>query len=341
MSFFLMIAKRIGWILPVGLGVVTLTFFIARVFGGDPVEQYLPADADEQLRATVRASLGLDRSMAEQYVSFVIGLFRGDLGTSFTTGRPVMGDLIQRLPATVELAIWGLVIGVFLGVVLGVIAAVNRDRFPDFLIRGVTVGGMSLPSFWIGLVLIFIFAVTIGSLPGPVGRLPIGVSAPEYVTGLLVVDSIIAGDGAKLTQSIRHLVLPATTLALAVLAPIARVTRNSMVEALSSEYIRTAYATGHGKARVWFVYALRNALLPVITIFGEVLAFTLGGAVLIEAVFGWPGIGKYALQAIQTADFGALQGIVLYSALLYVVAYLLIDVLYLSADPRTRIGVKA
>lgn len=327
---------RALWVIPVALGVVTVTFFVSRVLGGDPTELFLPPNADAALREEIRASLGLDESIPAQYVTFLGGLVQGDLGESITTGNSVMSDLGDRLPATAELGLVGLGIGLFVGIPLGVFAAVNRDRWPDFLIRGLTLGGMALPSFWLGLIFIWVFFVILQWLPGPVGRLPIGASPPEHVTGLFTIDSILAGDSAALRESIRHLVLPGVTLGLVTLAPIARVTRASMVEALQSDYVRTAVATGASRRQVWFRYALRNALLPVVTMVGGVIGFIFSGAVLIEAVFGWPGLGQYALEAISRSDFAALQGFVLYAALLYVLAYLLIDLLYLLIDPRTR-----
>lgn len=327
---------RIFWIVPVTLGVVTLTFFVARVLAGDPTDLYVPPQADEAFRETIRAQLGLDRPLAEQYVQFLGGAVTGDLGVSATTGRPVTSDLFDRLPATIELALYALVISVIVGVALGVVAAVYRDRLPDFGMRGFSLLGMSLPSFWLGLVLIFLFFVTWSILPGPVGRLPIGTAAPDRVTGLLTIDALLAGDLGLWWESVRHLILPTVTLSMVSMAPIARVTRAEMVEALNSEYTRTAVANGLDRRTINFRYALRNALLPVITMIGGVIGFLLSGAVLVEAVFGWPGIGSYALDAISRNDFAALQGFVIWSALLYVVTFLVVDLLYLAADPRTR-----
>jgi len=327
---------RVAWVVPVALGVVTVTFFVSRVLSGDPSELFMPSDADQQLRDQIRASMGLDASLPVQYWTFLVDLLHGDLGTSFTTGQPVAADLSDRLPATLELGLVGVLIGLGVGIPLGVLAAIRRDGWPDFLIRGVTVGGMALPSFWLGLILILLFSVTLDVLPGPVGRLPIGTPEPDRVTGFLLVDSLLAGDPGLFGQACLHLVLPAVTLGVLILAPVARVTRTAMVEALQSDYVRTAVAMGTGKARVWFRCALRNALLPVVTMSGGVIGFAFSGAVLIEAVFGWPGVGQYALSAISRADYPALQGFVMYAALLYVLVYLAVDLLYLVVDPRTR-----
>ncbi len=331
-----MILRRVFWIIPVAFGVVTITFFMARVFSGDPTELYTPPEATDALRAQIRAQLGLADPLPVQFLHYLSDLLHFDLGMSFTTGRSVGADLWDRLPATLELGLVGLVLGIAAGVPLGVLAAVNRERWPDFLVRGVTLGGMALPQFWIGLVLIWIFFVSLGWLPGPVGRLPIGISAPPRVTGFLLIDSLLAGDLHVWWLAAQQLVLPGLTLGLSTLAPIARVTRASMVEAMQSDYIRTAIAMGHGRAALWFRYGLRNALLPVVTLIGGVAGHVLGGAVLLESIFGWPGLGQYALQAIERSDFAALQGFVIYASLLYVLAFLAVDVLYMVIDPRMR-----
>lgn len=331
-----MVVRRLLWSVPVAWGVVTITFFLSRVVTGDPTELYAPPEADAQQRAAIRAEMGLADPLPVQYLRYLGDLVRGDLGHSFTTGRPVIEDLADRLPATLELGVLGLLLGLLIGVPLGVVAAVNRERWPDFLVRGVTVSGLALPQFWIGLVLLWVFAVTLGWFPGPVGRLPIGVEAPPHVTGFLLLDTLLAGDMGKLGQAAAALALPVATFTISTLAPMARVSRAAMVEAMESDYIRTAVAMGHPRRVVWFRYGLRNALLPVVTMVGGAMGFMLGGAVLLETVFGWPGLGQYALQALERSDFAALQGFVLYASLLYVAAYLLVDLAYLAIDPRTR-----
>lgn len=336
MPMALMILRRLLWILPVALGVVTITFFAARVFNGDPTELYAPPEATDELRAQIRATLGLADPLPVQYGRYLLELLRLDLGRSFSTGNDVLADLSSRLPATLELGLAGLSFGMIMGIPLGVVAAVNRERWPDFLVRGVTLTGMSLPQFWIGLVLLAIFFVELRWLPGPVGRLPVGMSPPPVVTGFMLVDTLLAGDTAKFWLALKHLVLPSLTLGFSSLAPIARVTRSSMVEALQSDYVRTAFAMGHSKLVVWFRYSLRNALLPVVTLIGGMAGHIFSGAILLESIFGWPGLGHYALQAIQQSDFAALQGFVIYASLLYVIAFLAVDLLYVLIDPRMR-----
>lgn len=331
-----MILKRLFWILPVALGVVTITFFAARVYNGDPTELYAPPEATDELRAQIRASLGLADPLFVQYLRYLKDLLTLNFGVSFSTGNDVLSDLTSRLPATLEIGIVGLGIGALLGVPLGVIAAVNRERWPDFLVRGVTLSGMSLPQFWIGLVLLSVFFVQLHWLPGPVGRLPVEVTPPPVVTGFLLIDTLVARDTAMFWQALAHLVLPGLTLGFSSLAPIARATRSAMVEALQSDYIRTAFAMGHPTVAVWFRYSLRNALLPVVTLIGGMAGHIFGGAILLESIFGWPGLGHYALPSIQQSDFAALQGFVIYASLLYVLVYLAVDVLYLFIDPRMR-----
>lgn len=331
-----LILQRLLWALPVALGVVTITFITARLFGGDPTELFAPPEATDELRAQIRERLGLADPIWLQYLRYLADVARFDLGISFTTNQAVATDLTERLPATLELGLTGLGLGALIGIPLGVFAAVKREQVPDFLVRGLTLTGMALPQFWIGLVLIWIFFVTLGWFPGPVGRLPIEVQPPAPITGFMLVDLALLRDWASWRLALWHLILPATTLAIATMAPIARVTRASMVEALQSDYIRTAVAMGCGNRVLWFRYALRNALLSVITLIGVLAGNVFGGAVLLESIFGWPGLGQYALHAIEGSDFAALQGFVIYAALLYVATFLLVDILYIVIDPRMR-----
>ena len=331
-----MMLRRLLWVLPVAFGVVTLTFFMARVFNGDPTELYAPPEATDALRAQIRARLGLADPLPVQYVHYLGNLVHFDFGVSFNTGQSVAADLSDRLPATLELGFVGLALGIAIGIPAGVLAAVNRERWPDFALRGFTLSGMALPQFWIGLVLIWIFFVSLHWLPGPVGRLPIGVALPPKVTGFLLIDSLLAGRPDLWGLALRQLALPAITLGISTAAPIARVTRAAMVEAMQSDYIRTAVAMGHGPRAIWFRYSLRNALLPVVTLIGGIAGHIFAGAVLLESIFAWPGLGQYALQAIERSDFAALQGFVIYASLLYVLAFLAVDLLYMLVDPRIR-----
>jgi peptide/nickel transport system permease protein len=336
MQLYRLLAIRLVLIVPVVLGVVTLTFFVSRVLAADPVELFLPPQADEQLRREIRASLGLDKPIVEQYAIYLDGMLHFDLGRSILTGRPVLHDLADRLPATLELAALALIMAVVIGVPLGVVAAVDRDGPADFIIRGITLLGMALPAFWLGLILIYFLFVKLAWLPGPVGRFPIGAEPPPDVTGLYTIDSLLVGNFSDFWTALRHLFLPAVTLGFVTMAPIARVARASMVEALQSEYIRTSHAMGIPTLTINFRYALKNAMLPVVTMIGSTVGFLFGGAVLVESVFNWPGMGQYALTAIRQSDFAALQGFVIWAAIAYVLAFLAVDLLYLVIDPRTR-----
>lgn len=330
--------RRILWALPVAFGVVTLTFFLGRILGGNPVETFLPPDADDELRARAMEQFGLDDSLGQQFLTFLSGVLHGDLGDSFTTGRPVVTDLIDRLPATFELAMLGVLFAFAVGIPLGVLAAVYREKGVDFFSRTVTLLAMAVPSFWLGIVLIMVFFVELQVLPGPVGRLPVGEQGPPQVTGLLLVDTLLAGQPSLWGTAFLHLLLPAFTVGVSALGPIARVTRSAMVEALQSDYVRTAVSVGHAPRTVYFRYALKNALLPIVTLAGSTIGYAFGGSILVEAVFGWPGVGQYALTAVSGSDFPALQGFVLFSALLYVAAFLVVDLLYMRIDPRTKVA---
>jgi peptide/nickel transport system permease protein len=334
-TLLLRIASRVLWTVPVALGVVTVTFFIARVVAGNPAALLLPPGASQAVRNQFAARLGLNKPLLDQYWIYLKALVHGNLGTSITTNRSVASDLWQRFPATAELALISLVIAIVGGVAIGVLAARYKDRWPDYVVRVFSLTGLSLSQFWFGLLLIWLFFVKWHILPGPDGRLPIGVNAPPKVTGFYLIDSLLAGQLHVFWESLRQLILPVITLSFVALAPVARVTRTAMVEAMQSDFIRTAVAMGHGPRKVYY-YALRNALLPVVTLIGGIVGFLLSGAILIEVVYDWPGIGQYALQSIQGADFPAIQGFVIYAAVLVVLAYLVVDVLYYVIDPRTR-----
>jgi ABC-type dipeptide/oligopeptide/nickel transport system permease component len=330
------IAVRVGGSLGVILGVVTLTFVLARIVSPDPTNLYVSPQADLQTRAAIRHNLGLDKSLLAQYWQFLTDLVRGRLGTSFSTGQSVTSDLMSRLPATFELATYAVVGGTALGFVVGIVAAVLRGGLIDKALRVLTVGGLAMPQFWIGLMLLWIFFVKLGISPGPIGRLPIGLDPPPRITSFVVVDSLLTGRFELARHAAAQIALPVITLGLAVFAPIARTVRSAMIEALRADYIRTAIAMNIPKRSIYFSYAFKNVLLPVLTMLAGVIGFAFSGAVLVEGIFAWPGVGQYALDAIQQSDFPAIQGFVLYAAILYVVIYLILDLAYASIDPRVR-----
>jgi ABC-type dipeptide/oligopeptide/nickel transport system permease component len=317
-------------------GVVTLTFLLTRVFTADPSDLLSPPNASAADRAAVRVRLGLNDPLPVQYLRYLGDLVHGNLGTSYLTGRPVTADLMTRLPATAELATYALVLGILGGVTAGVLAAVFQGSLFDRLLRLVTSAGLALPQFWVALMLLWVFFVKFNVLPGPTGRLPIGMDPPPTITGFYLVDSVLSGDLADFWPALAQLCLPVFALSCGVWSPLARGARSAMILALKADYVRTARALGLSRRRTWFVYALRNALLPVITMLAGTVAWAFSGSVLLEGAFGWPGAGHYALSALEGSDFPAVQGFVLYAAILYVIVYQLLDLAYSLADPRIR-----
>jgi len=329
-----MVLLRIAQAVPVVVGVVVISFILTRALPGDPAVYFAGAAADETSIAEVRKSLGLDKSMPEQFLVYVKNLSVGDLGQSISTGQPVASDLASRLPASLELTLTALILSCLIAIPLGVLAATNPGSPVDHLCRVLVTAGVSLPTFFTGIVLIYVFYYLLGVAPSPLGRLDFIYIEPDHVTGFYLVDSALAGDFETWLGALKQLILPAVTLALFTLAPLARMTRAAMLGALSSDYIRTARAAGLARRTVRYRYAFRNALLPVVTILGMVFSFTLGANVLVEKVFAWPGIGSYAVEALVVSDYAAVQGFVLAMALLFVLLNLVIDLLYTTIDPR-------
>lgn len=332
-----MIARRLLLALPGIAGVIVATFLLNRALPGDPAAYFAGPAATQQAVEEIRVSLGLDRSLPEQFILYMRDLARGDLGRSLTTGQPVLADLLARLPASLELTLLGLSLALLIALPLGILSATRPGSWIDHLARILTTAGVSLPIFFTGLVLVYVFYFLLGWAPAPIGRLDAFSSPPKTVTGFFLVDSMLAHDPALFWAVLRQLTLPAATLGVFAMAPIARMTRAAMLGVLSSDFIRTARASGLSPGTVLFVYALRNALLPVITTLGMIFSFLLGANVLVEKVFAWPGVGSYALESLIASDYAPVQGFVLAMALLYVLLNLFIDLLYGLIDPRVRI----
>ncbi len=328
------IGIRVAHAIPVILGVVVVSFLLTRALPGDPAVYFAGAAADEQSIAEVRSALGLDKPMAEQFLLYAGDVLSGDLGSSLSTGQPVLQDLASRLPASLELTLTALLLSCGIAIPLGVLAATRPGSAVDHLCRLFVTAGVSLPTFFTGVVLIYVFYYLLGIAPAPLGRLDFIYIEPDRVTGFYLIDAAIAGDWETWLGALKQLVLPAATLALFTLAPLARMTRAAMLGALSSDYIRTARAAGLTEDKVLFAYAFRNAMLPVVTTLGMVFSFTLGANVLVEKVFAWPGIGSYAVEALVVSDYAAVQGFVLAMALLFVALNLVIDLTYTLIDPR-------
>ena len=331
------ILRRLLAALPSLAGVVVVTFLLTRAIPGDPAAYFAGASATTEAVEQIRQQLGLDRPLLEQFFRYVADLARGDLGLSLTTGQPVLQELMARLPASLELVLLALLLACAVAIPLGVAAATRPGSWIDQLARLVTTAGVSLPTFFTGLLLAYVFYFLLGWAPSPLGRLDPMFSPPPTVTGLYLVDAALAGDRALWWAAAKQLVLPVLTMAIFVLAPIARMTRASMLAVLSSDFVRTARASGLSRGTVLVRYALRNALLPVVTTLGMVFGFMIGSSVVIEKVFGWPGVGSYAIDALTASDYAPVQGFVLAMGILFVLLNLLIDVLYVVIDPRVKI----
>jgi peptide/nickel transport system permease protein len=331
---WLPILWRLVQTIPVVIGVVIISFLLTRALPGDPAVQFAGQMATAESIEQVRVALGLDKSLPQQFLIYCKALLQGDLGQSIATGRPVLTDLATRLPASLELTLTALVLSCLIAIPLGVLAAVRQGSWIDHLCRVLVTAGVSLPTFFTGILLIYIFYYLLGWAPSPLGRLDFVYFDPPRVTGFFLIDSLLDGDLRTFNGAAKQLALPAITLSLFTLAPIARMTRAAMLTALSSDYIRTARAAGLTPRKVLYGYAFRNALLPVVTTLGMVFSFVLGANVLVEKVFAWPGIGSYAVEALVQSDYAAVQGFVLAMALLFVLINLIIDLSYTLIDPR-------
>src|SRR5580700_10933928 len=331
------IAKRTVTVIPTLIGVIIVTFLLTRVLPGDPAVYFAGPAATPESIADIRKSLGLDQPLPVQFLHYVNDLAHGNLGNSLATGQPVVSEIVSRLPASAELTLFGLIISIVIAIPLGILAAVKQGSWIDHTCRVVATAGVSLPVFFTGLLLVYVFYYLLGWAPAPLGRLDVFFTAPPQVTGFYLIDSLIAGDPETFVAALKQLILPALTLAIFSLAPIARMTRAAMLAVLSSDFVRTARASGLSSFTVIVTYAFRNAMLSVITTLSMVFSFLLGANVLVEKVFAWPGIGSYAVEALLASDFAPVQGFVLTMAVMYVALNLMIDVLYGLIDPRVRL----
>lgn len=332
-----LIGKRLLGALPNLVGVMVISFLLTRALPGDPAAYFAGGAATQEAVEQVRKTLGLDRPLPEQFLRYVGDIARGDFGTSLTTGQPVLQELMARLPASLEMVLLALLLSCAVAIPLGVMAATRPGSWIDQLCRLVTTMGVSLPTFFTGLLLAYVFYFLLGWAPAPLGRLDPVFSPPPAVTGLYLIDAALARDPSLWWASLRQLILPVLTMAVFVLAPIARMTRASMLQVLSADFVRTARASGLSSATVLVRYALRNALLPVVTTLGMVFGFMLGSSVVVEKVFGWPGVGSYAIDALTASDYAPVQGFVLAMGVLFVLLNLLVDLLYTLIDPRVSL----
>src|SRR5881394_3495881 len=332
-----MFLKRMLIAVPSLIVVVIVTFLLTRALPGDPAAYFAGPAASQEAIEQIRVKLGLDKPLIVQFGNYVNDLAHGDLGNSLTTGQPVGKEIKSRLPASAELTLLGLIVSMLVAVPLGILAATKPGSLIDHACRVVATAGVSLPVFFTGLILVYVFYYLLGWSPAPLGRLDVFYSAPPKVTGLYLIDATIAHDWDVFVASLKQLILPALSMGIFSLAPIARMTRASMLAVLASDFVRTARASGLTPLTVIVTYAFRNAMLPVVTTLGMVFSFLLGANVLVEKVFAWPGIGSFAIEALVASDFAPLQGFVLTMAVMYVALNLIIDLLYGVIDPRVRV----
>jgi ABC-type dipeptide/oligopeptide/nickel transport system permease component len=331
------IARRLVGTLPSLFGVVVVTFLLSHALPGDPAAYFAGPAANADSIASVRASLGLDRPLPVQFWQYVVDLLHGNLGNSLTTGQPVLMDLAQRLPASLELSAFAIILAVGVAVPLGVWSATKVNGPVDHVSRILVTVSAAFPTFFVGLLLVYVFYYLLDWAPEPVGRLnEINYSPPPTITGAYTVDALLARDWGVFRAALAQLTLPAISLGLFAMAPLARITRAAMLEALGSDFVRTARANGLPATKIIFTYAFRNALLPITSVLGMVFSFLMGSNVLIEQVFGWQGVGAYAVSAVLASDYAAVQGFVLMMAILYVLLNLAVDVAVTIIDPRVR-----
>jgi peptide/nickel transport system permease protein len=330
-------AKRLLGAIPSLMGVVVVTFLLSHALPGDPAVLFAGPAANADSVAQVRAHLGLDRSLLAQFLGYVGDMAQGNLGQSLTTGQPVLTDLVQRLPASLELTAAAILFAVAVAVPLGVLAATREGSLADHLCRSTVTVAAAFPTFFVALLLVYVFYYLLRIAPEPLGRLnDVYLEAPPALTGFYLIDAAVAGEWTTFRGALSQMALPAVSLGLFALAPIARITRASLLAALGSDFVRTARACGLTRRKVLVTYAMRNAALPVVNVLGMVFSFVLGANVLIEDVFGWPGVGAYAVKAVIQSDYAAVQGFILMMATLYILLNLLVDLLSIAADPRVR-----
>lgn len=329
------ILRRLLLLIPVIIGLTIIMFAIARVLPGDPVGLAAGPNATPAEIEALAREYGLDQPIWTQYLNYVAGLAHGDLGTSLLTRRPVAADIAAYLPATLELVIAAMAIAVVVGIPLGLVTAVWRNRWPDYLSQVGAIGAISMPRFFLGLLLQLCFAMWLMWLPLG-GRFPIIMIPPPKVTGFLTVDLLIAGDFKAFWTALRYLALPAIAMSLSPLATIMRMMRASTIEVMGQDYVTTARALGLPRGKIMLKYVARNAISATLTVIGLYFGWLLGGTVLVETVFDWPGLGLYATKAIISQDMMPVIGVALVIGLLFVLANLVIDLLYGVINPKVR-----
>lgn len=338
MQLALYVLRRLLLLIPLLFGVTLIVFILTRVvIAGSPVDRMVPPMASAEERERIADQYGLNDPILVQYGAYIRDILSGDLGTSFNTSRSVRSDLADFFPATFELTTYAMIVAFLIGVPLGVLAALRRDTWVDHLSRFLSVFGVAMPVFWLSLIAIYFLFYRWRIVAPPLGRFDPRAEPPDHITGLYLPDSLITGDWSAFTASAGVLILPVLILAFGAMAPLARMGRSGMVDALDSQYVVAARALGLPFRSIALRYALKNALLPVITMTAVVYGYLLGGAVLVENIFAWPGLGRYAYDAIAGSDYPAIQGFILYAATMYVILFILADAVYRLLDPRVRV----
>lgn len=329
------ILKRLGMVIPTFIGITLLTFSLIHMIPGDPITIMAgERGVSAERRAELEIQLGLDKPLYEQYFIYINNIAHGDFGKSLITREPVLEEFITLFPATMELSFFAAMFAILIGLPLGIIAAVRRGSIFDHSVMTISLAGYSMPIFWWGLLLIILFSVTLGWTPVS-GRIS-ALYWVDTVTGFMLIDAWLSDEPGALVSAIRHLILPSIVLGTIPLAVVARMTRSSMLEVLGEDFIRTARAKGLSPLRVIMKHALRNALIPVVTVIGLQVGILLSGAILTETIFAWPGIGRWLLESIHRRDYQVVQGGILIVATMIILINLLVDVLYGVINPRIR-----
>ena len=330
------IIRRLAQATPVLFGLSILIFTITRVIPGDPVRLALGPTATEEQIQRVKHEMGLDQPLHIQYIDWITGLFQGDWGQSLRTGNNVLADIVQRFPATLELVLFSILIAVALAIPFGVIAGTHKDAWEDHLSRFGALFGISMPRFWVAILLQVIFAVQLGFMP-LIGRISDGVAPPPAVTHLYVIDSLIAGQWPTFIDVVQHLALPVAAQATATLAVIMRLVRSEIIEQDTEDYILAARSYGLPRNLIEYKYMLKNSFTSALTVIGLEFGFLIGNAFLVEIVFVWPGMARYGVKAIIAQDFNAVVGVVMVVGVTFILANLVVDLLYGYFDPRVRL----
>lgn len=337
--FVRFLGRRLAALVLLGLGITFVAFVLTELVPGDPAAANLGQRAigDPAAVQAFREHYGLDKPLPVQYALYLQHLVTGDLGTSEQSHRPVRTDLSEYVPATAELAVTSILVAFVLGITLGVISAVRRNRLIDQVLRVISLGGISMPTFWLALVALYVFFFRLGWVPGS-GRLDPGVLPAPHVTGLYTVDAVLSGQFDVLGSALQHLILPACVLAAYNIGLLTRFTRSAVLEVINNDYVQAARAKGLPERTVVLRHVLRAALPPIITVGGLAFANVMTGTVLVESIFAWPGIGQYAFHSATTLDLPAIMGVSLFVAVVYIVVNFLVDILYGVVDPRIRVA---